>query len=95
MLDCLNQGYPFVCGITLYSGWWGVAVSGKLNLPAVEETRLGGHGVMVVGAIPSEQRCIVRNSYGVNWGTKGHFTIPYAYLTNPGLCGDLWTIRRT
>lgn len=24
---------------------------------------------------------------------KGYFTIPYAYLTNPDLSADFWTIR--
>jgi C1A family cysteine protease len=96
MLDTLKQGYPFVCGITLYSGWNQVSVTGALNLPdlAHGETRLGGHGVMVVGNIAPIERCIVRNSYGSAWGNQGYFTIPYSYLTNPGLCGDLWTIRR-
>jgi C1A family cysteine protease len=95
MLDCLSQGYPFVFGLTLYSGWWNVANTGVLNLPVAGETRVGGHGVMAVGNIASQQRIIARNSYGPAWGKQGYFTIPYSYLTNMGLAGDFWTIRRS
>jgi C1A family cysteine protease len=96
MLDCLKQGYPFLCGITLFSGWYKAASTGVLNLPDLSvETRLGGHAIMIVGNIANQQVGIGRNSYGTVWGQGGYFTIPYAYLTNSGLCGDLWTIRRS
>jgi len=48
---------------------------------------------MAVGYEDSQQRFLVRNSWGEGWGTKGYFTLPYAYLTQPGLASDFWTIR--
>jgi C1A family cysteine protease len=35
----------------------------------------------------------VRNSWGTGWGQQGHFTMPYAYLTERSLSSDFWTIR--
>jgi C1A family cysteine protease len=48
---------------------------------------------MAVGYDDSQQRFIVRNSWGTGWGMAGYFTIPYAYLTQSDLSDDFWTIR--
>ena len=55
--------------------------------------QLGGHAVLAVGYDDKEQRFIVRNSWGSGWGMRGHFTMPYAYLTDDNLANDFWTIR--
>ncbi|MGI8571877.1 MAG: peptidase, partial [Solirubrobacteraceae bacterium] len=34
------------------------------------------------------------NSWGEGWGQAGYFTMPYAYLLNPSLSSDFWTIRQ-
>jgi C1A family cysteine protease len=96
MVDCLAQGFPFLCGISIYRGFESATVkaTGVVNLPLASEQFRGGHGVMIVGNVESEQRFIGRNSYGTGWGQGGYFTIPYAYLTNRGLAGDFWTVRR-
>ena len=48
---------------------------------------------MAVGYDDAIQRFRVRNSWGADWGDGGYFTIPYIYLSNPGLASDFWTIR--
>jgi C1A family cysteine protease len=92
---CLASGYPFVYGFTVYESFESqqVAQTGVVPMPAPSESVLGGHAVLAVGYDDSQQRFIVRNSWGTSWGQKGYFTIPYAYLTDSHLASDFWTIR--
>jgi C1A family cysteine protease len=92
---CIASGFPFVFGFTVYDAFESqdVAKSGLLNMPGPKEKVVGGHAVLGVGYDDSTQRFAVRNSWGKNWGIKGYFTIPYAYLTTTNLADDFWTIR--
>ena len=94
--SCLAAGYPFVFGFTVYSSFESdqVANTGVVPMPNLQtEQVLGGHAVLAVGYDDSQQRFIVRNSWGPNWGMQGYFTIPYAYLTDSTLASDFWTIQ--
>jgi C1A family cysteine protease len=95
MKACIAAGYPFVFGFSVYTGLESetVAETGELNMPGPKERLLGGHAVLAVGYDDSTQRFIIRNSWGEGWGIKGHFTMPYAYLTDSNLADDLWTVR--
>lgn len=94
--NCLAQGFPFVFGFTVYASFESaqVAATGLMPLPQVRDASQGGHAVMCVGYDDAKQVFIIRNSWGTSWGDKGYFYMPYAYMTNPGLTSDLWTIRR-
>jgi C1A family cysteine protease len=48
---------------------------------------------MAVGYDDSQERFIVRNSWGTTWGMAGYFTMPFTHLIQPGLASDFWTIR--
>ena len=63
------------------------------NADGVRYLIVGGHAVMAVGYDDSKQQFIIRNSWGTGWGKKGYFRMPYAYLTDPNLADDFWTIR--
>jgi C1A family cysteine protease len=95
MKGCLASGYPFVFGFAVYSEFESaqVAKTGIANMPAPNESMLGGHAVMATGYDDASQRFIVRNSWSKAWGMQGYFTLPYSYLTDPNLVADLWTIR--
>jgi len=96
MRDCLASGYPFVFGFTVYQSFESpqVASTGVVPMPAPNEQTLGGHAVVAVGYDDASQRFIVRNSWGAAWGMQGYFTMPYAYLNNPNLAANFWTISR-
>ncbi|HZY36621.1 MAG TPA: C1 family peptidase [Mucilaginibacter sp.] len=95
MKSCLADGYPFIFGFTVYDSFESSAVSqtGIVNLPGGDESVVGGHAVVAVGYDDSQSRFIVRNSWGADWGMSGYFTMPYAYLLDPNLASDFWTIR--
>ncbi|HEV2035354.1 MAG TPA: C1 family peptidase [Candidatus Dormibacteraeota bacterium] len=95
MKGCLASGYPFIFGFTVYESFETLAVaeSGHASLPGPRERPIGGHAVMAVGYDDAEQWFLVRNSWGARWGLAGYFTLPYAYLIQPVLASDLWTIR--
>lgn len=94
MRDCLASGYPFVFGFTVYESFESdtVASTGVVPMPASDDDTLGGHAVLAVGYDDATERFICRNSWGTGWGQKGYFTIPYAYLTDPDLASDFWTV---
>ncbi|TMM08509.1 MAG: peptidase [Actinobacteria bacterium] len=92
---CLAAGYPFVFGFVVYESFEGqeVASTGQAPMPQAGEKQLGGHAVLAVGYEDDQQRFIVRNSWGSNWGMQGYFTLPYPYLLQGTLSSDFWTIR--
>jgi C1A family cysteine protease len=92
---CLVEGFPFVVGISLYQSFEGmtVAKTGRVPLPKPAERMVGGHAVTVIGYDDRARRFHLANSWGEAWGDRGFFTLPYAYLTNPDLAADLWTLR--
>lgn len=91
----LASGLPVVIGFSVYDSFESqeVADTGILNMPDKGESLLGGHAVLVVGYDDSSGRWIVRNSWGTSWGMNGHFTMPYAYLTDTDLSSDFWTVQ--
>jgi C1A family cysteine protease len=95
MRACLASGFPFVFGFTVYSSFESteVAKTGTVELPGSGEDVLGGHAVLAVGYDDKAQRFTVRNSWGTDWGEDGYFTMPYAYLADPHLASDFWTVR--
>lgn len=95
MKGCLASGYPFVYGFTVYQSFESpqVAKTGIVPMPSPSEQSIGGHAVMAVGYDDTQQRLIVRNSWGTGWGIKGYFTMPYAYVLQSTLASDFWTIR--
>ncbi len=92
---CLAEGFPFVFGFTVYESFESdeVRAGGVVPMPSSGEQVLGGHAVLAVGYDDGTQRFLVRNSWGTEWGQHGHFTMPYAYLTERNLSSDFWTLR--
>ena len=97
MKSCLAAGFPFVLGFSVYDSFESdtVAATGVVPMPLPGENCLGGHCVYCVGYDDSDSTFFCANSWGVDWGQNGFFKIPYAYLADPNLASDFWTLRRT
>lgn len=94
--SCIAEGFPFIFGFTVYESLWGEDGLPQATVPLpnlAREKVVGGHAVLAVGYDDAKQVFIVRNSWGPDVQDKGHFYMPYAYITDPGLCDDFWTIR--
>lgn len=91
----LLSGLPIVIGIEVYSSFESeeVANTGIVPMPTPSEQLLGGHAVCIVGFDDNKQAYLCKNSWGYNWGLKGYFYLPYAYVANPELTIELWVIQ--
>ena len=96
---CIAQGYPFLFGVKVFDSFAEAATrrSGDVPMPKrgwwSGEKTLGGHAILCTGYDDLTQRFNLLNSYGRGWGKNGTGTIPYAYMADPELCFDRWTIR--
>lgn len=92
---CLADGFPFVFGFSVYASFMTEEVrnTGIMPMPQPDEQQLGGHAVMAVGYDEEKEMLLVRNSWGKEWGDKGHFWMPYDYIRKTKNCADFWTIR--
>lgn len=92
---CLAAGRPFVFGFSVYESFEreDVRETGKVPVPAGRERLLAGHAAVALGYDDDDQRFVVRNSWGVEWGDRGDCYLPYAYITNGGLAADFWMLR--
>ncbi len=94
MRSCLAEGYPFTFGLELFSSFQKAGANGLIPMPdADSEQHDGGHAMLCVGYSDADKVFIVRNSWGDDWGDRGYCYIPYDYMANSDLNGDLWTIR--
>lgn len=93
MKNLIKLGYPFSFGILVYQSFVTNAVTrtGIVPMPQNGERILGGHALTAVGYDDSRQMIKFVNSWGRGWGERGYGYIPYAYLENGSLSGDIWT----
>ena len=92
----MDQGLPFVFGFAVYQSFETeeVAKTGIMVMPKENDKMLGGHAIMAVGYDSEKEVFIIRNSWGVEWGDKGYFNMPYSYITNKDLCSDFWVVEK-
>jgi C1A family cysteine protease len=72
-----------------------MARTGIMAQPAESELTEEGHEVLAVGYLKDETNyCLVRNSWGTEWGMEGYFLMPWTWLLDSGFTSDLRTIYR-
>jgi C1A family cysteine protease len=73
-----------------------VARTGVMPHPNVTRERMfGGHEVLLVGYLKNfADYGLVRNSWGMRWGRRGYFLMPWSVILDPKLSDDFWTIYR-
>ena len=96
----LAANLPSMFGFTIYSSFPGIGSgSADIPFPASSDSVRGGHALMavgyddnhVIGGTPGA--LLVRNSWGVNWGSGGYGWMPYAYVTR-GIAADFWSLTQ-
>jgi hypothetical protein len=81
-------------GVMVYSSFMSRSTlkSGNVPMPNTRrESLLGGHCICLTGYDSATSRFSFKNSWGASCGKGGVFTIPFSYITNPNLTGDVWT----
>ena len=93
--SCLADGYPIAFGISVFESFESdeVAKTGIVPMPGANESMVGGHGIVGVGYNSTSNSYLCRNSWGDQWGQAGYFWLPAAYVKNPDLASDFWTVR--
>ena len=88
MKDCLSSGLPFVFGFGVYESFETkeVAETGIMPIPKKNEKLLGGHAIMAVGYNDEKEHFIIRNSWGIDWGDRGYFYMPYSFIQDVNIC---------
>lgn len=92
----ISSGFPVVFGIDVYESFESQSVdrTGIVPIPNTRiETLLGGHCIVLIAYNNANKLFTFRNSWGKGWGAAGNGYIPYAYVTNPNLAFDFFTIN--
>lgn len=100
----LASGFPIVVGFSVYESFEGSTVTktGIVPMPILNEPILGGHSTLMTGYNDTNEKVNgmppkhfkLRNSWGLNWGDKGNFYMPFAYLTDPNMADDFWVVTK-
>lgn len=92
---CLREGNGFIFGIEAYAqGFTAAQHSGAVPMPASTDTLAGGHALFATGFDDAARTFTAQNSLGPTFGDRGFLTLPYAYLEDPKLAYDFWTLRK-
>jgi C1A family cysteine protease len=108
----LYSGRPVMCGVMIYESFMSstVAQTGIVSMPKSKNLNdphdsvdplLGGHELLIVGYDDKNNRFLLVNSWGTQWGcstpdtkTRGYLWLPYSYVVNPDLVQDCCTFDR-
>jgi hypothetical protein len=91
----IRHGYPIYCGIVLYQS----ALSkdnyffGTYIYPDMEsEKKVGAHPILIIGYNDKNRSFDILNGLSPTWGNDGYGSIPYSYIMDSKICGDIFTL---
>jgi hypothetical protein len=97
-ISALSEGCPVVFGTTIPSRCYEeAATTGIIPQPTEEERKAtpeSAHAMLIVGFDQSEQRFIVRNSWGEEWGDRGYCTMPFNVIDGFSSYNELWILTQ-
>lgn len=78
----INNHDGIVMGMSLFNSFMtsSAAKTGIIPMPKTDEDSVGGHAMLIVGYDDTQKMFKIRNSWGPNWGIKGHCLVPYEYV---------------
>lgn len=85
-----NYRVPIIFGFMVYPSFMNVTKNGLVSMPDLKKEKIqGGHCMNIIGYIDESKFFICANSWGTEWGDNGFCYMPYEYILNPRLAGDL------
>lgn len=95
--ECLADGYPVAIGFDVPKAFMDdtMADTGEMSDSDWRSESDGGHAVLLMGydfSIPGQEFFWVKNSWGLDWGLKGHFKMP-AWVLESQAAFNKYTMR--
>lgn len=93
---CLAAGFPIAFGTKVTESFVNTPRTGLCGMPTgADDARHGRHALLIVGYDDRARRFVVRNSWGDDWGDRGHVYMPYDYVLNRRWTRGCWALRLT
>lgn len=93
MRACIAARSPVVFGLQLFESFGGGGNHGRIPMPRPhDEKHIGGHTMVAVGYDDGDRVFIVRNSWGRDWGERGHCFLPYDYVGDRKFTDEAWRV---
>ena len=85
-----NYNVPIIFGFMVYESFMNVTKNGLVPMPDLKTEKIqGGHAMNIIGYNDDNKMFICANSWSIYWGDKGFCYMPYSYILNTSLAGDL------